>query len=667
MQEVATLSIRVKSEGTKKATEQLKNLSAVSKVTGLASTQMGRATAGASSAISKLTVAGTAATAVAFLGKQMVDASLAAANYGREMSNLARMARMPVEDFQALAFATEKYGVSAQQIADISKDTGDKIGDFLATGGGEFKDFFENVAPQIGITADALKGLSGKDALQAVKNSMDELGLSTKQQIFYLESLGNDASKLIPLLSDNGKELDRLNDKYQAMNLGLSSLDIKVLEDMKESTTLTGLGFESLANNLGVMFAPAIQSVADSINWLLKQLNAITGTPKTLEGVNEKITEVTESHRQALNQIEQMRSNYSGRETETAIISSIEARVVEYENEIKGLQKVRNALLEPPPSVTVPDLQNRSGNPAIQPASDTGSSNDDELEREAERAAAELALQQERNATWLDQLNQRIMSEEELINAREQREIERAEREIANQLDKEDAISLIQKNAFAERLKLEQGADKANRAAKLAVFNDMTGLAKTFAGDQSAIYKGMFAASKAFNIAETISASFPAIAKAWNSAPFPANLPAVATTTASTGALSAAAQAVNLTGMAHSGIDSIPNEGTWLLDKGERVLSPRQNQDFTQFIQKENGSPSGRAMTSSVEPVVQQGNVYVNIENAPEGTEVTQQQEGLDRIVDVTLGQVAEQIESGLGNIPRSLENRYGLNRYGAR
>lgn len=50
-----------------------------------------------------------------------------------------------------------------------------------------------------------------------------------------------------------------------------------------------------------------------------------------------------------------------------------------------------------------------------------------------------------------------------------------------------------------------------------------------------------------------------------------------------------AAASASLAGMAHSGIDNIPSEGTWLLDKGERVLSPRQNQDLTQFLSQQSG------------------------------------------------------------------------------
>ena len=38
-------------------------------------------------------------------------------------------------------------------------------------------------------------------------------------------------------------------------------------------------------------------------------------------------------------------------------------------------------------------------------------------------------------------------------------------------------------------------------------------------------------------------------------------------------------------GAAHGGMTNVPSEATYLLDKGERVLSPNQNKDFTNFIQ----------------------------------------------------------------------------------
>jgi lambda family phage tail tape measure protein len=79
--------------------------------------------------------------------------------------------------------------------------------------------------------------------------------------------------------------------------------------------------------------------------------------------------------------------------------------------------------------------------------------------------------------------------------------------------------------------------------------------------------------------------------------------PAMAAATAATSPLAAgaiAAAGMTLGGMAHSGLDYIPKEGTWLLDKGERVLSPRQNQDLTNFLRSTPQATSRSAAGSGV-------------------------------------------------------------------
>ncbi len=42
--------------------------------------------------------------------------------------------------------------------------------------------------------------------------------------------------------------------------------------------------------------------------------------------------------------------------------------------------------------------------------------------------------------------------------------------------------------------------------------------------------------------------------------------------------------------MAHDGIDNIPKEGTWLLDKGERVVDSRTNADLKDYLAEGGGS-----------------------------------------------------------------------------
>lgn len=68
---------------------------------------------------------------------------------------------------------------------------------------------------------------------------------------------------------------------------------------------------------------------------------------------------------------------------------------------------------------------------------------------------------------------------------------------------------------------------------------------------------------------------------------------AAAAALAVTAPMAAAASAAALSGMAHDGIDSIPSEGTWLLDKGERVVDRRTNADLKDFLSEGEGQSSG--------------------------------------------------------------------------
>ncbi|MBA6066346.1 phage tail tape measure protein [Pseudomonas mosselii] len=74
----------------------------------------------------------------------------------------------------------------------------------------------------------------------------------------------------------------------------------------------------------------------------------------------------------------------------------------------------------------------------------------------------------------------------------------------------------------------------------------------------------------------------------------PAMAPAAAAAAAmATAPMVAGVASTALMGMAHDGIDSIPREGTWLLDGGERVLNPNQNRDLTQYLRNANDAGGG--------------------------------------------------------------------------
>ena len=67
-----------------------------------------------------------------------------------------------------------------------------------------------------------------------------------------------------------------------------------------------------------------------------------------------------------------------------------------------------------------------------------------------------------------------------------------------------------------------------------------------------------------------------------------------ATTAAGTTAYAAALGLFGGLGQAHAGLTNVPREGTFLLDRGERVVAPEQNRDLTDFLAGAGGGGGGK-------------------------------------------------------------------------
>jgi ketol-acid reductoisomerase len=73
--------------------------------------------------------------------------------------------------------------------------------------------------------------------------------------------------------------------------------------------------------------------------------------------------------------------------------------------------------------------------------------------------------------------------------------------------------------------------------------------------------------------------------------PWPANLAAMASVAAATASIVSNIGAI---GMAHDGIDAIPETGTWLLQKGERVTTAETSAKLDKTLEEiQKGGPSG--------------------------------------------------------------------------
>ena len=98
-----------------------------------------------------------AATALAVAALSMTRSTVTAAN---EIGQLSQVANTTPEVFQRWSAASSTVGIEQEKLADILKDVNDRVGDFLQTGGVPMADFFENIAPRVGVTADQFARLS---------------------------------------------------------------------------------------------------------------------------------------------------------------------------------------------------------------------------------------------------------------------------------------------------------------------------------------------------------------------------------------------------------------------------------------------------------------------------------------------------------------------------
>lgn len=157
-------------------------------------------------AASKFGVALSAGAVAGGFSKMIKDATDAAVR----IDNLSRVAGLSVERFQEMTFAAQKFGVQEEKLADILKDVNDKFGDFFQTGAGPLADFFENIAPKVGLTAKEFKNLSSEQALGKYVKGLQDANVSQQELTFYLEAIASDATLLAPLLLNNSEQLERM-------------------------------------------------------------------------------------------------------------------------------------------------------------------------------------------------------------------------------------------------------------------------------------------------------------------------------------------------------------------------------------------------------------------------------------------------------------------------
>lgn len=172
-----------------------------------------------------------------------------------EIGNLSDVAGVSAERFQELAFASSNFGIQQDKLSDILKDVNDKFGDYVQTGAGPLADFFDNIAPKIGLTADEFAGLSSEQKLGKYVSALEEANVSQAEMTFYLEALASDATLLQGVFANNGQELDRLSKKIRDAG---GVMDSDLIEQAREAKEELAIASQVISANLSVALADLI-------------------------------------------------------------------------------------------------------------------------------------------------------------------------------------------------------------------------------------------------------------------------------------------------------------------------------------------------------------------------------------------------------------------------
>ncbi|MBO4170604.1 tail tape measure protein [Cereibacter azotoformans] len=213
----------------------------------------------------------------ATVGAAMTGIVVPTARAANEISRLAQVANTTPQMLQRWSAASKSVGIEQEKLADILKDVNDKVGDFLSTGGGEMKDFFEKIAPKVGVTAKEFRNLSGPQALQLYVSSLEKAGVSQAQMTFYMEAIANDATLLLPLLRNNGAEMERLGDQAADLGAILSDDAVAALRDAHLALGQMATAVSAARDRIAAELAPAVEAMAVAFTTSMREGGLLRG------------------------------------------------------------------------------------------------------------------------------------------------------------------------------------------------------------------------------------------------------------------------------------------------------------------------------------------------------------------------------------------------------
>lgn len=221
----------------------------------------------------------------------------------------------------------------------------------------------------------------------------------------------------------------------------------------------------------------------------------------------------------------------------------------------------------------------------------------------------------------------------------------------------------LQEEHQNELMRIEKARQIAQLAAAESTFGDLAGLASAFAGEQSGIYRALFATEKAFAVGKALMNVPSSYSKAFDAM---VGIPYVGPVLApAAGAAAAAIQvgkaaAIGNIGMAHEGWDSLPATGSYWLEKGERVSTAETSAKMDDTLAHTDAALA--RVESQMDRPGDSGGLNVSINNHTSANVSARREEGGGLTIDIVKASLIEDMASD-GKVTKAGQHFLGWGR----
>ena len=485
------------------------------------------------------------------------------------------------EKVMALGYAAEITGVGTEKMNKALVKQAKSIGE-AASGTGEAKKYLD----QLGLSTQKFYSLSPAEQFAAISDKVN--GLSTQHEKAAAASaiFGREGTKLLNTMALGSKGLAEMATEADALGITMTRIDLAKIEAANDAFHRAKSASSAFGKVLAAETAPLVTAlsnqflnaakeaggfgnlaqdvIATTIDVVAKAADVVNGFSVAWQAVKQAVYEVASGYVQLINVIAQSSmAEVLGMDPSTA--AEVKKFSSQFQREVEGMRSsLHESAMAPPPSIAIKKFvaqaqaEAETAAQAVAKSSAanigaqyTGGDTSAATEKVTKENNKIVSLHQEKfNRIW--QANLEAHGKHDALEAmrfeKQQTELEAERLRLTERglmtAELQSQFFVMEEMAAQTHAEKLKAIDKEAQAVKLEnlrrglegggqLFGSMAELTAAFGKKQSGTYKAMFAASKAFAIAEAGVKIQQGLANAW-ALGFPAGIPAAATVISST-------------------------------------------------------------------------------------------------------------------------------------